>query len=129
MFAPNLAWENVSIQALIAEEFAIPVIIDNEANAGAVGEKQFGAGKSTSNMIYVSLVSGLGQALLLKMSFIVVFQVFPGKWDMSLLRPMVVNAAVAILAAGSFMLPRMLCWRKQKLYLLHHRLNHLPFKN
>ncbi|QGQ94432.1 ROK family transcriptional regulator [Paenibacillus psychroresistens] len=66
VFAPNLAWENVSIQALIAEEFNIPVIIDNEANAGAVGEKQFGAGKSTSNMIYVSLGVGIGTGIIIK---------------------------------------------------------------
>jgi glucokinase-like ROK family protein len=66
VFAPNLAWENVSIHQLIAEEFAIPVILDNEANAGAVGEKQFGAGKSTSNMIYVSLGVGIGTGIIIK---------------------------------------------------------------
>jgi glucokinase-like ROK family protein len=66
VFAPNLAWENVSIHRLLAEEFAIPVIIDNEANAGAVGEKQFGAGKSASNLIYVSLGVGIGTGIIIK---------------------------------------------------------------
>ncbi|MEX2461016.1 MAG: ROK family transcriptional regulator [Paenibacillaceae bacterium] len=66
VFAPNLAWENVSIHQIIAEEFSIPVTIDNEANAGAVGEKQFGAGKSSSNMIYVSLGVGIGTGIIIK---------------------------------------------------------------
>lgn len=66
VFAPNLAWENVNIHQMIAEEFRLPVIIDNEANAGAVGEKQFGAGKTTANLIYVSLGVGIGTGIIIK---------------------------------------------------------------
>jgi predicted NBD/HSP70 family sugar kinase len=66
LFAPNLGWENVDIRAMISEEFAIPVILDNEANAGAVGEKQFGAGKTTSNLIYVSVGVGIGTGIIIK---------------------------------------------------------------
>jgi glucokinase-like ROK family protein len=66
LFAPNLAWENVSIRQIIAEQFSIPVTLDNEANAGAVGEKQFGAGKNTSNLIYVSVGVGIGTGIIIK---------------------------------------------------------------
>ncbi|KRF30509.1 ROK family transcriptional regulator [Paenibacillus sp. Soil787] len=66
LFAPNLGWENVPLQQQIEETFNIPVVIDNEANAGAVGEKQFGAGKDTANLVYVSIGIGIGAGIIIK---------------------------------------------------------------
>jgi predicted NBD/HSP70 family sugar kinase len=66
LFAPNLAWENVSIREIIVDEFSVPVTLDNEANAGAVGEKQFGAGKLSSNLIYISMGVGIGTGIIIK---------------------------------------------------------------
>ncbi|MFD0694492.1 ROK family protein [Paenibacillus sp. GCM10027628] len=66
LFAPNLGWENVPLQQLVEAEFDIPVVIDNEANAGAVGEKQFGAGKDTANLVYVSIGIGIGAGIIIK---------------------------------------------------------------
>ncbi|MEC0227090.1 ROK family transcriptional regulator [Paenibacillus alba] len=66
LFAPNLGWENVSLQKQMEETFNIPVVIDNEANAGAVGEKQFGAGKDTANLVYISIGIGIGAGIIIK---------------------------------------------------------------
>ncbi|MEW9701100.1 ROK family protein [Paenibacillus sp. SI8] len=66
LFAPNLGWENVPLQQQVEAEFDIPVVIDNEANAGAVGEKQFGAGKDTANLVYVSIGIGIGAGIIIK---------------------------------------------------------------
>ncbi|CAN7179319.1 ROK family transcriptional regulator [Paenibacillus sp. LjRoot153] len=66
LFAPNLGWENVPLQSQLEAEFGLPVVIDNEANAGAVGEKQFGAGKDTANLIYVSIGMGIGAGIIIK---------------------------------------------------------------
>ncbi|WNR44915.1 ROK family transcriptional regulator [Paenibacillus roseipurpureus] len=66
LFAPNLGWENVPLQAQLEAEFGLPVVIDNEANAGAVGEKQFGAGKDTANLVYVSIGMGIGAGIIIK---------------------------------------------------------------
>ncbi|TXK76092.1 ROK family transcriptional regulator [Paenibacillus sp. N3.4] len=66
LFAPNLGWENVPLQQQVETEFGIPVVIDNEANAGAVGEKQFGAGKDTANLVYISIGIGIGAGLIMK---------------------------------------------------------------
>lgn len=66
LFAPNLGWENVPLQQIMESEFDIPVVIDNEANAGAVGEKQFGAGKSASHLVYISIGSGIGTGIIIK---------------------------------------------------------------
>ncbi|OPH59421.1 ROK family protein [Paenibacillus ferrarius] len=66
LFAPNLGWENVSLLEQMEETFNIPVVIDNEANAGAVGEKQFGAGKDTANLVYISIGIGIGAGIIIK---------------------------------------------------------------
>jgi len=65
LLAPNLGWKNCEIKQQIEEEFNIPVIIENEANAGAYGEKQFGVGKSFNDIIYVSVGIGIGVGLIL----------------------------------------------------------------
>ena len=45
LLAPNLGWQNPSLKQGIEQAFNIPVIVENEANAGAYGEKIFGLGK------------------------------------------------------------------------------------
>jgi glucokinase-like ROK family protein len=66
LFAPNLGWRDVPLQQRIESEFGVPVVIENEANAGAVGEQQFGAGQDTSSLVYVSIGSGIGTGILIK---------------------------------------------------------------
>ena len=65
LLAPNLGWKNCEIKQQIEKEFNIPVIVENEANAGAYGEKQFGVGKSFNDIIYVSVGIGIGVGLIL----------------------------------------------------------------
>jgi glucokinase-like ROK family protein len=66
LFAPNLGWNHVPLQLMLESEFDIPIVIDNEANTGAVGEKQFGAGKAAANLVYISIGSGIGTGILIK---------------------------------------------------------------
>lgn len=65
LFAPNLGWENTNIKEIVSNQFNIPVTINNEANAGALGEKLFGIGKHVSNLIYVSAGIGIGTGIIL----------------------------------------------------------------
>ncbi len=65
LLAPNLKWKNVHIKSILEEKYHVPVIIENEANAGAYGEKKFGAGKKYNHIIYVSVGIGLGVGLIL----------------------------------------------------------------
>lgn len=60
VFAPNSNWRNIDLKPVIQEEFNVPVFIENEANAGAYGEKVFGAAKNHDNMIYASIGTGIG---------------------------------------------------------------------
>lgn len=65
LFAPNLNWSNVPLQSLLAESLELPVVINNEANAGAVGELQFGAGQDARNLLYISVSHGIGTGIIL----------------------------------------------------------------
>jgi glucokinase-like ROK family protein len=65
LLAPNLGWTNIQLKEDLERIFHFPVIIENEANAGAVGEQQFGAGQDFQNILYVSAGIGIGVGIIL----------------------------------------------------------------
>lgn len=65
LLAPNLGWTNIHLKKDLEELFQVPVIIENEANAGAFGEQQFGAGQESQNIIYISAGIGIGVGIIL----------------------------------------------------------------
>ncbi|MGE7977039.1 ROK family protein [Psychrobacillus sp. NPDC093200] len=79
LLAPNLNWRNVNLKEVLEEKYNLPIIIENEANAGAYGEKHFGAGKDFENVIYVSAGIGIGVGLILNGSLYKGFNGFSGE--------------------------------------------------
>lgn len=65
LVAPNLGWKNINLREEIENSFDIPVVIENEANAGAYGEKLYGAGKENDNILYISAGIGIGIGIIL----------------------------------------------------------------
>lgn len=65
LFAPNLGWEKRDLRTSIENECQVPVILDNEANAGARGEKLYGAGQEVSDLVYVSVGIGIGTGIII----------------------------------------------------------------
>ncbi|WP_346200465.1 ROK family transcriptional regulator [Caldifermentibacillus hisashii] len=65
LVAPNLGWKNINLREEIENCFDIPVLIENEANAGAYGEKLYGAGKENDNILYISAGIGIGIGIIL----------------------------------------------------------------
>ncbi|MBO8165123.1 MAG: ROK family protein [Brevibacillus sp.] len=65
LLAPNLGWKNIPLKQIIEDKFHVPVIIENEANGGAYGEKVFGIGQKSDNMVYVSAGIGIGVGLII----------------------------------------------------------------
>ena len=60
-FAPNLPWSGIlPLAAEIRKHINTRVRITNDANAAAMGEKEFGAAQDTNNFIVVTLGTGLG---------------------------------------------------------------------
>lgn len=62
-FAPNLEWRNVNLRQLLALDR--PLLIENEANAAAIGEKVYGAGRLSANLCFISVGIGIGAGLIL----------------------------------------------------------------
>ena len=66
MRPPNLPdWDNVPLADIIKAELGVPCKIRNDADACALAELQFGAGKGTKNMIFLTFGTGMGAGLIL----------------------------------------------------------------
>lgn len=65
VFAPNLQWNNVPLRLMWSQRFNLPVYVENEANAAALGEFYFGAARGFNNFIYISSGIGLGGGIVL----------------------------------------------------------------
>ena len=58
---PNLpGWRDVPIGAVLAEAFGVPVWIENDANAAALAEHRFGAGRGVRDLVYLTMSTGVG---------------------------------------------------------------------
>lgn len=64
-YAPNLQWKGVLPMAkLISEKFQIPSTLTNDANAAAVGEMMYGAGRGMKDFIMITLGTGVGSGII-----------------------------------------------------------------
>lgn len=64
MHAPNIDWHDVPLRAQFEERIGRPVTLENDANAAGWGEYRFGAGRGTSDMVMVTLGTGVGGAVI-----------------------------------------------------------------
>lgn len=63
---PNLpGWDEIYICDMLTERFGIPAKIRNDANACALTEWKFGAGRGTRNMVFFTFGTGLGSGLII----------------------------------------------------------------
>ncbi|CCU80544.1 Transcriptional regulator [Halanaerobium saccharolyticum subsp. saccharolyticum DSM 6643] len=56
----NLPWKNVQLVKKMETALGINTLLKNDANAAALGEKWFGAGKKVDNMVYLTISTGIG---------------------------------------------------------------------
>lgn len=63
---PNLpGWDAVPVKEILERELQRPVVVQNDANATALAEWRFGAGRGTRNMIFMTMGTGIGGGLIL----------------------------------------------------------------
>jgi len=63
---PNLpTWIDVPITSLLLNEFGVQCYLENDANAGALAEYHYGAGKGSRSMVFLTMGTGLGAGLIL----------------------------------------------------------------
>ena len=66
MSPPNLpGWDNIPIVKLVEDATGIPASLQNDANACALAEWKYGAGRGTRNMVFLTFGTGLGAGLVL----------------------------------------------------------------
>ncbi len=53
-------WEQVPLADWLEDAFDVPVVVDNDANAAALGEHRFGAGRGLDDLFYVTVSTGVG---------------------------------------------------------------------
>ena len=69
---PNLpGWHNQKITEPLQKAFKLPTFLSNDANAAVLAEYYFGGAKKTSNMIYLTMSTGIGGGIILRDRLIV----------------------------------------------------------
>lgn len=64
--APNMpGWERVALRDLLMERLALPVAVENDGRAAALAEHRLGAGRGANDMLYVTVGTGVGGALII----------------------------------------------------------------
>lgn len=63
--ATNMPLHDFDLRAHGREQFALPIGVENDGNAAAFAEWRFGAGRGTSNLIMLTLGTGVGGGLIL----------------------------------------------------------------
>ncbi len=56
-------WQGFELGKWVEQTLGIPCRLDNDANAGALGEYYFGAGRGTKLMVYVTISTGIGSGV------------------------------------------------------------------
>lgn len=76
LFAPNLAWRDEPLQEKVQEVIDLPVVVENDANATAWAESEFGAGRGEDFLVCITLGTGIGGGI------IVDGELYRGKWGL-----------------------------------------------
>jgi predicted NBD/HSP70 family sugar kinase len=69
-FAPNLGWRDVPLGALLAEKLArsslasVPLYLQNDADAAALGELEFGPADRADPLLYLNINQGVGAGVI-----------------------------------------------------------------
>lgn len=62
-YAPNIAWRNEPFREKLEARVDLPVIVENDANAAGWAEFRFGAGRLVSDMVILTIGTGVGGAI------------------------------------------------------------------
>ncbi|WP_022899216.1 ROK family glucokinase [Humibacter albus] len=62
-YAPNIAWRNEPLREKLETRTGMPIVIENDANAAGWAEFRFGAGRLVSDMVILTIGTGVGGAI------------------------------------------------------------------
>jgi glucokinase len=84
---PNLHWGTTNMVELIERVFDLQAVLTNDANAAAIGEQKFGAGKNLKNFIVITLGTGLGSGIVVDGRLVYGHDGFAGELGHMVIRP------------------------------------------
>jgi len=84
---PNLHWGTTNMVELIEKVFDLQAVLTNDANAAAIGEQKFGAGKNLKNFIVITLGTGLGSGIVVDGRLVYGHDGFAGELGHMVIRP------------------------------------------
>ncbi|MEU5877519.1 ROK family protein [Spirillospora sp. NPDC047279] len=61
----NIGWENVPVRDLATARLGLPVAVAHDVRTGGVGEAAHGAGRDTSDFLFVPIGTGIAAALMI----------------------------------------------------------------
>jgi len=64
LYAPNLNWRDVPFAELLESKLSLPVVLENDVNAAALGEHRFGAGRGAGHLICIFVGTGIGGGII-----------------------------------------------------------------
>ena len=65
VFAPHLSWRHEPLQEALHKRIAMPIFVDNDANAAAWAEWKFGAAQGETHLMMITLGTGIGGGILI----------------------------------------------------------------
>ncbi len=65
VFAPHLSWRHEPLREALQKRVAVPMFVDNDANAAAWAEWKFGAAQGESHLMMITLGTGIGGGILI----------------------------------------------------------------
>ena len=65
VFSPHLAWRHEPLRDAAARRTGLPVLVDNDANCAGWAEYRFGAAQNQSDLVLITLGTGIGGAIVL----------------------------------------------------------------
>jgi glucokinase len=64
--APNLpGWRDIPLKSIVEEKYHVTTFLINDADAAALGEHRFGAGRGLDNLILLTLGTGVGGGIII----------------------------------------------------------------
>ncbi|MGH2734249.1 MAG: ROK family protein [Actinomycetota bacterium] len=63
-FAPNLVYDDPQVAVALRTRTSLPVVVDNDANAAAWGERAFGAAHGLENVALITIGTGIGSGFI-----------------------------------------------------------------
>jgi glucokinase len=65
VFAPHLSWRHEPLQEALQKRVAVPIFVDNDANAAVWAEWKFGAAQGQTHVMMITLGTGIGGGILI----------------------------------------------------------------